>query len=174
MSTKTILIGLVVIAVGAFAVQAFINKDKAEEVQAAINDLGTFNSADRAGAVERFLGKPAVIFIAGTFCPHCQTAMPAYKTDIWDVYGKDTSTSSAQANIFVNVSDGQGGKRFEVADIAQGFDAKLDFKTLTGEECNYVPSWVMLDTEGVVTDSSCGADKGVDVIKAGLDAQLKN
>lgn len=165
MSTKTILIGLVVIAIGAFSIQALIAKNKAADVQATINDLGTFNSANRESAVERFLGKPSVIFIVGTFCPHCQSAMPTYKTDIWDVY-KDT------VNIFANVTDGQSGKRFEVADIAQGVDAKLDYKTLVGEECNFVPSWVMLDAEGTVTDSSCGADKGVDVITAGLDAQL--
>lgn len=166
MSTKNILIGLVVIAVGALAVQAVINKKEADtKPVVAINDLGTFNSVDRAEAVSRFAGKPAVIFIVGTFCPHCQTSMPVYKTGIWDVY-KNT------VNIFAHVTDGQGGKRFEVADIAQGFDAKLDFKTLTGEDCNFVPSWVMLDAGGTVTDSSCGADKGVDVIKTGLDTQL--
>jgi len=166
MSTKTIIIGLVVIAVGAFGVQAIMNKKDTDTTpKATINDLGVFNSTDRASAVERFTGKPTVIFIVGTFCPHCQAAMPTYKTDIWDVY-KDS------VNIFANVTDGQGGKRFEVADIAQGFDAKLDYKTLVGEECNYVPSWVILDAQGAVTDSSCGAAKGVDVIKTGLDALL--
>ncbi len=168
MSTKTILIGLIVIAVGAFGVQAVINKQEADAKPViAINDLGTFNSADREISVARFLGKPSVIFIVGTFCPYCQGAMPKYKTDIWDVY-KDS------VNIFANVTDGQGGKRFEVADIPQGFDAKLDFKTLTGEDCDYVPSWVILDKDGAVTDSSCGSKKSIDVIKTGLDTQLTN
>jgi len=166
MSTKTILIGLVVIAVGAFGMQAVMNKKSADTLpKVVVNDLGVFNSVDRASAVERFAGKPAVVFIVGTFCPHCQSAMPTYKTDIWDVY-KDS------VNIFANVTDGQNGSRFEVAEIPQGVDAKLDFKTLVGEECNYVPSWVLLDAEGTTVDSSCGASKGVDVITAKLDTLL--
>ncbi len=166
MNTKTILIGLAVIVVGAFGVQAIMNKKAADaQPKIAINDLGTFNSVDRASAVERFAGKPAVVFIVGTFCPHCQSAMPTYKTDIWDIY-KDS------VNIFANVIDGQNGNRFKVAEIPQGVDAKLDFKTLTGEECEYVPSWVLLDKDGTTVDSSCGASKGVDVIKSGLDTLL--
>ncbi len=162
---KKIIITLVIVAIGAFGMQMLINKDKSEKVAATINDLGTFNSTDRASAVERLSGKPAVVFIVGTFCPYCQTAMPTYKTDIWDTY-KDS------VNIFANVIDGKDGKRFEVADIAQGYDAKLDYKTLTGEDCGYVPSWVMLDAQGIVTDSSCGANKGLEIIKTGLDAKL--
>lgn len=178
MNTKTIIIGLVVIAVGAFGIQYIMNKKTtgtttnttpktATTTKVKINDLGVFNSKDRADAVKRFAGKPTIIFIVGTFCPHCQSAMPTYKTDIWDTY-------KAKVNIFTNVSDGQSGKRFDVPSIPQGFDAKLDYKTLTGEDCNYVPSWVMLDAEGTVTDSSCGASKDITVIKDGLNAQLSN
>ncbi len=168
---KKIIIILVIIAIGAFGIHTLNNKDTSvkgteiinEEVE--VNDLGTFNSTDRESAVAQFAGKPTVIFVVGTFCPACQTAMPIYKTDIWDVY-KDS------VNIFANVIDGQSGKRFDVADIPQGLDPKLDYKTLVGNDCNYVPSWVMLDSEGVVTNSSCGANKGLDVIKADLDAYL--
>lgn len=162
---KKIIIGLIAIAIIAFAAQIVINKEKTAQIVTAINDLGTLTSTDRASAVERFAGKPTVIFIAGTFCPHCQTAMPIYKSAVWDVY-KDS------VNIFTQVTDGENGDRFEVADIPQGFDANLDFRSLTGEECGYVPSWVMLDAAGVVTDSSCGAAKGVEVITTALDAQL--
>jgi len=162
---KKILIGLVVLAVVAFIAQTVINKQNSDAVKATINDLGTFNSTSREDAVARLAGKPAVVFIVGTFCPHCQDSMPKYKTQIWDVY-KDS------VNIFASVSDGESGKRFEVPEIAQGYDAQLNFQNLTGEECNYVPSWVLLDSTGKTVDSSCGAKKGIDVIKSGLDNLL--
>ena len=167
---KKIIIGLIVITVGAFGVQAMMNTSNAknttsETQKAVINDAGVFNSTSREDALKRFAGKPTLVFMVGTFCPHCQTAMPTYKPEIWDVY-KDS------INIFANVTDGQGGKRFPVDAIPQGVDAKLDYKTLVGEECNYVPSWVLLDAEGVVKESSCGAGKDLTVMKASIDALL--
>ncbi len=173
MNAKNITIGLIIIMLAAFGIQALIDKKAPNTTpKVSINDLGVFNSADRASAVERFAGKPAVIFIVGTFCPYCQNAMPTYKTDIWDVYGKDTQTNPARIHVFANVTDGQGGNRFAVSGIPQGVDAKLDYKTLVGEECNYVPSWVLLDDKGSVVDSSCGATKGIDILKKGIETQL--
>ncbi|GEM_PF-5786790 len=162
---KNILIGLAIVAVIGLIAQVMINNKERSTAQSQINDLGTIASTDKASALERLSGKPAVIFIVGTFCPHCQSAMPKYKTQIWDVYKE-------AANIFANVTDGQDGKRFEVADIAQGYDAQLDFQAITGEECNFVPSWILLDADSKVIDSSCGAKKGTEVITAGLDALL--
>ena len=92
MKTKNILIGLVVIVVGAFGIQTIVNNTKTDSAsKVTINDLGTFNNANRAEAVQRFAGKPTVVFIVGTFCPHCQSAMPKYKTDIWDKYKEKTN-----------------------------------------------------------------------------------
>ncbi len=166
MSTKTILIGLVIIVAGAFSIQAIVNNTKTNSTpKVTINDLGTFNNTDRVGAVERFLGKPTVVFVVGTFCPHCQNAMPKYKTDIWDKYKE-------KANIFAHVIDGDRGKRFEVPEIPQGYDTQLSFENLTGESCDFVPSWVLLDSNGETVDSSCGAKKGIDVIQSGLNNLL--
>ncbi len=164
---KKILIALVTIALIGIIAQVVINKKGGSAEQVAINDLGAITSNSRAEAVGRLAGKPAVVFVVGTFCPHCQSAMPKYKTDIWDVY-KD------RVNIFAHVIDGESGKRFDVAGIPQGYDAQLNFENLTGESCDYVPSWVLLDAEGNTVDSSCGAKKGIDVIKSGVDSLLSS
>ncbi len=168
MKTKNILIGLVVIVVGAFGIQTIVNNTKTDSAsKVTINDLGTFNNANRAEAVQRFAGKPTVVFIVGTFCPHCQSAMPKYKTDIWDKYKEKT-------NIFAHVIDGDKGKRFEVSDIPQGYDTQLSFENLTGESCDFVPSWVLLDSTGKTVGSSCGAKKGIEVIQSGLNNLLNS
>lgn len=93
-----------------------------------------------------FAGKPSLIVFGGTYCPHCRNAMPQLKSQIWDVY-------SAQANIWVNVID---QKRFDVEGVAQGFNPALDYTQITGEECGYVPSWIILDRELNVVKSQCG------------------
>lgn len=162
---KKILIILAIVAVAGIAAQIIINQKNSNALQATINDLGIFTSTDRVSAVEKFAGKPAVIFIVGTFCLHCQDSMPKYKTQVWDEF-KDS------VNVFAHVIDGEGGKRFEVADIPQGYDAQLNFETLTGEACEFVPSWVLLDADGNTVDSSCGAKKSIDVIISGIEAQL--
>jgi thiol-disulfide isomerase/thioredoxin len=162
---KKILIVLGIIVIVAFAIQAILNKQNKEDIN--INDLGIIKSATIEDAISKLVGKPTVVFIVGTFCPHCQSAMPEYKTEIWDVYKNNI-------NIFANVIDGVGGKRFDVSDIPQGVDAQLSFENLTGESCEFVPSWVLLDAEGNTVDSSCGAKKGIDVIKNGIDNLLNS
>ena len=122
-----------------------------------------FGQTKRIDAIQAFLGKPSVIFLAGTFCPHCQDAMPKYETEVWDKYNEE-------ANIFVNVVD---KKKFPQERIAQGYEAALTFKILTGEDCGYVPSWVVLDKDGKLVDSSCGASKGIEKITELLDGLIK-
>lgn len=158
-----LLLGVVVVALGA----DFFMKQQGvtQEAPVTINDKGTFSSTDRASAVAQFAGKPAVIFVVGTFCPHCQKGMPTYKTSIWDVYQE-------KAHVFANVIDGAQGERFNVEGIPQGYDAHLDFETLTGNSCDYVPSWVVLDAAGVVKESSCGGEKDIAVITTTLDTLL--
>lgn len=161
---KNIVLILIAVAVVAFAADYYM-KTQAVEPTVAINDLGTFTSTDRAEAVTRFAGKPTAIFIIGTFCPHCQVSMPVYKSEIYDVYND-------RANVFAYVIDGEQGARFNVEGIPQGYDAQLDYENLTGEVCEYVPSWVLLDTEGSVATSKCGSGEGADDIAAALDALL--
>lgn len=158
-----ILLSVVVLALGA----DFLMKQQSAEQQphVTINDVGTLNSTDRASAVAQFAGKPAVIFVVGTFCPHCQKGMPTYKTAIWDVYKE-------KAHVLANVIDGAQGARFDVEDIPQGYDAHLDYETLTGTTCDYVPSWVVLKGDGTVAESSCGGEKDVSVIATTLNALL--
>lgn len=115
-------------------------------------------------AAERFLGKPTLIVFAGTYCPSCQTKMPILEEEIHKAYGEDI-------NVFVNVIDGKGGARF-TQDIPQDFDPTLNYGTLTGKECGYVPSWVLLDANGTTIESACGGEKEVDSIKTTLDTLL--
>jgi rhodanese-related sulfurtransferase len=125
-------------------------------------DAPLYIKYDRNEVLADYIGKPSVIILASTSCPHCRNAMPAFETDIWDVY-KD------KANIFVNV--GNGGV-FPEERIAQGTKPKLSFDLLTDEECGYVPSFVVLDKDGEVALKSCGAEKNVEDIKAKLDELL--
>ncbi len=171
MNIKTIAISLITIAAIALTIQAVMDNKKSDSrnaqiENAEINDLGLFENKNREEAVQRFLGKPTVVFMVGTFCPYCQNAMPKYKTDIWDVY-KD------KINIFANVIDGEDGKRFNVPEIPQGYDERLDFKNLTDQKCDYVPSWVLLDKNGDVIDMSCGASKSIDELIANIEKQLE-
>jgi len=122
-----------------------------------------FGQTSRTDVVQKFLGKPSVIFIAGTYCPHCRDAMPEYETKVWDVYNE-------KVNVFVNVID---NKKFEQKRIAQGTDTLLTFKTLVGEECGYVPSWILLNKDGEVQENSCGVTTGLDVLVSKIDGLLK-
>ncbi len=122
-----------------------------------------YGQTPRSEVVQRFLGKPTVIVLAATSCPHCQTAMPAFEEGVWDNY-------NSKVNIFVNVLD---NKKFPQKRIAQGYDATLTFRALTGEDCGYVPSWIILDKDGEVEKKTCGAGKGVDEITTTLDTLLK-
>ncbi len=121
-----------------------------------------YGQTPRSEIVQKFLGKPSVIILAGTFCPHCQTAMPVFEEKVWDKY-------NSKANIFVNVVD---GKKFPQKRIGQGYDATLTFKALTGEDCGYVPSWVILDKDGEVAKKACGASKSMNDITETLDGLL--
>lgn len=107
-------------------------------------------------SLEDFYGKPSVILFGGTYCGHCQEAVPIFKQQVYDVYSDDV-------NIWINVID--GGK-FNVDDVPQGLNYNLDFDTIAGRECNYVPSWIILDKNGDVALSSCGGEKDMeDMIK---------
>jgi thiol-disulfide isomerase/thioredoxin len=96
-----------------------------------------------------FYGKPSVIVFGGTYCPHCRDAVPVFKEKVFEVYKEEV-------NIWVNVID---GKMFDVEGIPQGLNNNVDYNAITGEECNYVPSWLVMDAEGNVTLSSCGNEK---------------
>jgi hypothetical protein len=114
--------------------------------------------------IEDFHGQPSVVFFAGTYCPHCQNAVPGYESEVWDAYKNDV-------NVWLQVVDGAEGATFDTV-MAQGYNATLSYTGLSGEECGYVPSWVILDTEGSPVTSSCGSSQGVDVIVETLEGML--
>ncbi|HIP21604.1 MAG TPA: hypothetical protein EYG72_01460 [Candidatus Pacebacteria bacterium] len=82
--------------------------------------------------VKKYLGKPTVVMLAGTFCPHCQKDVPEVEKEIFNKVGN-------QINLVVNVTDGEGGKRFKT-NMEQIVDPLLNYKTLVGKECAYVPT----------------------------------
>lgn len=103
--------------------------------------------------------KPKIVFLTTTFCPACQIAVPKYETEIWEVYKEEI-------DIFVNVLDKQ---KFPVENIPQGFKEELTFKTLTGEVCNYIPSFVILNKKSEIVKKSCGGGGNIQKIIEKLD-----
>lgn len=103
--------------------------------------------------------KPKIVFLTTTFCPACQIAVPKYETEIWEVYKEEI-------DIFVNVLDKQ---KFPVENIPQGFKEELTFETLTGEVCNYIPSFVILNKKSEIVKKSCGGGGNIQKIIEKLD-----
>lgn len=114
---------------------------------ASVSEPGYRMSED--SKLEDFYGKPSVIVFGGTYCPHCRDAVPIFKENVYESYKEDV-------NVWVNVID---GKKFDVDGIPQGLNPYLDFNEITGGECNYVPSWLVMDAEGNVALSSCGNER---------------
>ena len=114
--------------------------------------------------LEDFYGKPSLIVFAGTYCGHCKTMIPELEKEIWNRY-------RLEANIWVNVIDGSTGKRFDVKDIAQGYNPNLEYDKIMGD-CSYVPAYVVLDKDGKQILRSCGSEKTITEIKQAIDSQL--
>jgi len=136
---------------------------KVDPVELPANEVAVEADNSRDTILAEYIGKPSVIILAGTFCPHCRSAMPDFKTKLWDVYNE-------KVNIFINVVD---GKKFDVAEIPQGTNEAISYDLLTGSDCGYVPSWVLLDAKGEVSIASCGGEKSIDDMIAGIDGLLK-
>lgn len=115
--------------------------------------------------LEDFYGKPSLIVFAGTYCGHCKTMVPELEKEIWNRY-------RLEANIWINVIDGSTGKRFDVKEIAQGYNTNLEYDKIIGD-CSYVPAYVVLDKEGNQILRSCGSEKTIAEIKQAIDSQLK-
>jgi hypothetical protein len=105
--------------------------------------------------------KAMLVVFAATYCSACRAEMPFLKERIADVYGD-------RLDIWVNVID-QG--RFDV-DVPQGYDPDLTYEGLTGQSCRYVPSWVLLDKEGIVVNNSCGTEKSPAELLESLETLL--
>jgi thiol-disulfide isomerase/thioredoxin len=163
MSKKTLIILFSIIAIALFA---FYNA-AGHKGNAGDTSTSTEPSQALKQVLKKYIGKPSLIFIVSTSCPHCQEGVPKYKTELYDVYKE-------KINIFLNIVDWNNGGRFSVKDIPQGLEPILNFKTLTGEDCGYVPSWILLNKEGVTVDKACGASKELDDLKQKLDNLLSS
>jgi len=122
------------------------------------------NTIGVGSKLEDFYGKPSLIVFAGTYCGHCVTMIPELEKEIWNRY-------RLEANIWINVIDGSTGKRFNVKDIAQGYNPNLDYDKIMGN-CRYVPAYVVLDKDGKQILRSCGSEKTIAEIKSAIASQL--
>ena len=95
-------------------------------------------------------GQPTVLVWAATYCPHCQDFVPQVKTEVADRF--------PQVRVLINVVDHQ---RFN-SGLTEIDNANLDFDAITNTTCKYVPSWVVLDVQNQVIDSSCGASQSLE------------
>ena len=117
-----------------------------------VKSLETNSLIVETSEIQDFKGKPSVIVFGGTYCSHCVKAIPLFKTNVWDMYND-------KANLWVNVVD---QKRFDVKEVAQGFNPNLTFEKTALRECNVIPSWVVLDEDFSPVLSSCGGEKAME------------
>jgi thiol-disulfide isomerase/thioredoxin len=116
---------------------------------------------DKHSEKDDFLGKPSLIYFAGTYCGSCLQTIPVVKEVIWDEYNLLT-------NIWVQVINND---TFNV-EINQGTNSNIDMSDFM-PSCNYIPSFVVLDKEGNITLESCGSEKTPNDIKQELDRLLE-
>ncbi len=109
-----------------------------------INEKVVSKSINKKEAKD-FKGKVTFIAITSTSCPHCRNEIPNIEKNIYKKYGN-------KINFYVNVVN--GGKWRQ--NIPQGYNPNLQYKYITGRQCGYVPSWVILNKNGGVVKSVCG------------------
>lgn len=140
---KEILLGLVFVVIMGGGVYLVTTEKKLPE--------GMTKTVVETG-VENYKGKTTAVVIVGTYCPYCQKDVPEIEREVFE------KTEANDLNLVVNVIDGEGGKSFDTK-MKQVFNPELRFTELTGEECGYVPSWVVMDGDWNVVDSDCGNKK---------------
>jgi hypothetical protein len=130
-NTREMLLGLVVLClIGGGVYFATVEKKLPKGITKTVVENG----------LEDYKGKITAVLIAGTFCPHCQKDVPEVQREVLDKADMDG------LNLVINVIDGEGGKSFDTK-IKQVFNKDLGFMELTGEECGYVPTWVLMDKD---------------------------
>lgn len=86
------------------------------------------------------------IWFVRTDCPNCQSEMPVLQK-FYDKYNKF-------ANMRLIVIDWKS--MWEEYTIPQDFDYPVSYTDLTGETCDYVPSYVILDEDKNILTKACG------------------
>ena len=107
-------------------------------------------SATTINTIDDLKGQATVLVWAATYCPHCRDFVPQLKTTVADRF--------PSIRVLVNVVDHQ---RFNTG-LTEIDNANLDFDTISHRTCPYVPSWVVLDTDNRVIESSCGNDRSLE------------
>lgn len=156
MKKLILVLGVVVLMTACVSNSKSVKNVENEKINS--NDLSVDSGLDD------FMGVPSVVMFGGTYCPHCVTSVPEFEEEVFAEY-------EGRVNMWVQVVDGQSGAKFEV-NLPQGFNSNLNFELLSGEECGYVPSWVVLDKEGDAVLASCGSEHSFDEMKESLEGLL--
>lgn len=102
--------------------------------------------------IDDFRGRPSLVVFAETNCPDCQMVVSDVEEQIW-------KSNKSDANIWINTLDQQ---KFEQQKLPQGFNPNLSFEEICNcdpaEECEGLPSWVILDENFQPVTFSCGGD----------------
>lgn len=90
--------------------------------------------------------KKTYIWVVGTFCTHCDEEMP-----ILDRFYKQNKDKVDMKVIVID------NKKFaEDYEIPQIINTNIWYQEITWEECWYIPSYVIFDEFGNMTDKKCG------------------
>ncbi|MGE4443766.1 MAG: peptidylprolyl isomerase [Candidatus Altimarinota bacterium] len=103
-------------------------------------------------------GKRTFIGFVGTFCPHCQAEVP--------VLDKFYREYKDQVNMQLINTD---GKKF-IGDyiIPQDTSNPISYQQITGEKCDYVPSFVIFDENKNIINKVCGGKISHEELQAQL------
>lgn len=103
-------------------------------------------------------GKRTFIGFVGTFCPHCKEEVPVLDTFYRDYKG--------QVNMQLINTD---GKKF-VGDfiIPQDTSNPISYEQVTGDKCDYIPSFVIFDENKQITKKVCGGKITYEELQAEL------
>ena len=112
--------------------------------------------------LEVFKWKITILIWWATWCPHCQKAIPIFKEKIYDIY-------KWKINIQINLLSDD---KFKV-NIPQKTNSKIIFKDVVWKDCNYIPSWAILDKNLKVLLSSCWWEKNLDDMLNILKEKIK-
>lgn len=103
-------------------------------------------------------GKRTFIGFVGTFCPHCRDEVP-----VLDKFYRDYKD---QVNMQLINTD---GKKF-IGDyiIPQDTSNPISYQEVTGDKCDYVPSFVIFDENKQITKKICGGKISYEELQAEL------
>lgn len=90
-------------------------------------------------------GKNTYVWFVATWCPHCKAEMPTLE-EFYNKYKKEV-------NMQLILID---GKKFDGYTIPQDISKPLTFEDATGEKCDYVPSYIIYDSEKNIIEKKCG------------------